>query len=184
MLRRRLHDDVGPTLALAGHRIDAAHDDPAQLDAAARTVDDAVSQVRAISRELRPPALDEWGLRAALTTFAKGVTLPTAITAPERVNPAVVEVALYRIAVEALLNTVRHARASRAAITVRSVGESMIVDVDDDGIGMTATPSPGVGTLSMRERAVELGGSLTFAPSPLGGLRVHAELPTGTAATE
>ena len=179
MLRRQLHDEIGPTLALAGHRIAASRDDPSQLDGAARTVEDAVAQVRAISRELRPPALDEWGLRAALAAFAGGLALPTTVTAPERVEPSVVEVAVYRITVEALLNAARHAHARRADISVRMTDGGLILDVDDDGTGMGPDSEPGVGTLSMRERAAELGGSLTIVRSPLGGVRVHAELPTG-----
>jgi len=135
--------------------------------------------VRAISRELRPPALDEWGLRAALAAFAGGLALPTTVTAPERVEPSVVEVAVYRITVEALLNAARHAHARRADISVRMTDGGLILDVDDDGTGMGPDSEPGVGTLSMRERAAELGGSLTIVRSPLGGVRVHAELPTG-----
>ena len=180
MLRRTLHDEVGPTLALAGHRIAAARDDASQLAAAAATIDDAVSQIRAISRELRPPALDEWGLQSALESFARGLDLPTTIAAPDRLSPAVVEVAVYRITVEALLNAARHARATRATVTVRTDHGAVVVDIDDDGTGMDEHAPAGVGTLSMRERATELGGSLTFARSTGGGLRVHAELPLGS----
>ena len=64
-------------------------------------------------------------------------------------------------------------------ISVRMTDGGLIVDVDDDGTGMAPDSEPGVGTLSMRERAAELGGSLTIVRSPLGGVRVHAELPTG-----
>lgn len=177
MLRRRLHDEVGPVLALAGHRIAAAREDPTQLDPAAHTVEDAVAQVRAISRDLRPPALDEWGLRAALAAFAEGLTLSTTIVAPERVTPGVVEVAVYRIAVEALVNAARHAGAQQVAVSVRTEDERLLLDIDDDGRGMDAAALPGVGTLSMRERAAELGGAVAFARAPLGGLRVHAEIP-------
>ena len=106
------------------------------------------------------------GLRAALDAFAQGLALPTTITAPERLSPAVVEVAVYRIAVEALLNTARHAQATAATVVVRVDHSIVVVDIDDDGVGVAAGSTPGVGTLSMRERAAELGGSLTLSTSP------------------
>lgn len=176
-LRRRLHDEVGPTLALAGHRITAARDDPAQLDAASRTVADAVAQVRAISRELRPPALDELGLRAAIAAFAEGLSLPAEVTAPQRILPGVLEVAAYRIAVEALLNVSRHADASHAIVAVRLEPDGWAIQVDDDGSGLSPQAVPGVGIHAMRERAEELGGSVSVGSSKLGGTRVRAVLP-------
>lgn len=176
-LRRRLHDEVGPTLALAGHRITAARHDLTHLDAAASNLADAIAQVREISRDLRPPALDELGLRAALASFAEGLGLSAEITAPERIAPGVVEVAAYRIAVEALLNAARHAGASRVVVTLRREAVGWVLDLDDDGSGMPPEATAGVGLLSMRERAGELGGHLATGPSPLGGTRVHAELP-------
>ncbi len=177
-LRRRLHDDLGPTLALAGHRIAAARDNDAQLAAAARTIEDAVAQVRSIARDLRPPALDELGLRAAIADVADGLDLSVTLVAPEHVSPGVVEVAAYRITVEALLNAARHAGATRVAASVREEGSAWVVEVDDDGCGMPPDAVPGVGTRSMRERAAELGGTVTFSEAPLGGTRVRAILPS------
>lgn len=176
-LRRRLHDEVGPTLALAGHRLTAAKGDPALWDEASRTLADAVAQVRSISRDLRPPALDELGLRAGLAAFAASVSVGAQVTAPERIRPGVIEVAVYRITVEALLNIERHAEASRAVIDVHLDDARWMLDIDDDGRGLAADTAAGVGMLSMRERAEELGGRLWLGRSPLGGVRVHAELP-------
>lgn len=175
-LRRRLHDEIGPTLALAGHRITAARDDPSQLEAASRTIADALAQVRAISRDLRPPALDELGLRAAIEAFAAGLSVDAEVSAPENVVPGVVEVALYRIAVEALFNIARHADASRAVVTLAAGPDGWILQVDDDGCGMSPDAVLGVGISSMRERAEELGGSVDIGRSPLGGTRVRAVL--------
>lgn len=177
-LRRRLHDEVGPTLALAGHRLDAARTDLSQLDGAARLVADAIEQVRAVSRELRPPALDDLGLRVALVAFAEGLSLPLTIEAPERIRPGAIEVAAYRIVVEALLNAARHAPGSSAAVAVRRRADDWRIRIDDDGAGMPASIVPGVGMTAMRERAAELGGSVTFTPSPSGGTRVTVRIPT------
>ncbi|MBS1905671.1 MAG: hypothetical protein JST33_03685, partial [Actinobacteria bacterium] len=176
-LRRRLHDEVGPTLALAGHRLEAARTDPAQLDGAAQLVADAIDQVRAVSRGLRPPALDDLGLRAAVVAFAEGLSLPLTIDAPERIRPGAIEVAAYRIVVEALLNTARHAPGSRAAVAVQRHADDWGIRIDDDGAGLLASTVPGVGMTSMRERAAELGGSVAFTPSPLGGTRVAVRIP-------
>jgi two-component system NarL family sensor kinase len=179
VLRRRLHDELGPTLAITGHRLAAARDDPGQLVAAERTLADAVQQIRSISRELRPPALDELGLRAALLAFADGLSFDLEIDAPDAISPGAIEVTIYRVVVEALLNVERHAHAERAAVEVSSHDDGWLVSVDDDGIGMTSSTMPGVGLQSIRERADELGGSVTFGSSPLGGARVRATVPTG-----
>lgn len=177
MLRRQLHDEVGPTLALAGHRIHAARTDPAAWDAAAQTVDDALAQVRAISRELRPPALDDLGLAPALRAFASGLGLEAAVEAPERRLSGVVEVAVYRIAVEALVNAVRHGGAGTVEVRVRIRDRRCELIIDDDGSGIRADAVPGVGLGSMRERARELGGTLAVTARDDGGTTVRAHLP-------
>lgn len=176
-LRRRLHDEVGPTLALAGHRIEAARTDPAGWSDAAQTVHDALAQVRAISRELRPPALDELGLGPALDAFATGLGLHATVRAPEQRLPGVVEVAAYRIAVEALVNAVRHGGARSADVRVSADTQDCELVIDDDGSGIPDETVPGVGLGSMRERAHELGGNVTIAPRASGGTRVRARIP-------
>ena len=88
------------------------------------------------------------------------------------------EVAAYRIATEALTNTVRHARATHCTVELRRDPEALTVRVADDGIGMPPEGRPGVGQSSMRERAAELGGSLTVLPTGAeGGTVVTAVLP-------
>jgi signal transduction histidine kinase len=85
-------------------------------------------------------------------------------------------VAAYRIAVEAMTNTVRHARASHGTIDVQ-VGESLRVDIADDGVGIPAAYRGGVGIASMRERAEELGGSCLVQPLLPRGTLVQATIP-------
>jgi signal transduction histidine kinase len=93
--------------------------------------------------------------------------------------PAAVEVAAYRIAAEALTNTVQHAAAHTCDLTV-SVdpgANAVLVEVCDDGCGLTPDRPAGVGLGSMRERAAELGGRCDIDATPHGGTRVRATLP-------
>jgi two-component system NarL family sensor kinase len=96
--------------------------------------------------------------------------------------PAAVEVAAFRIAVEAVNNAVRHARAHRyqVRLAIDRPGQ-LLVEVCDDGAGREPWP-PGVGLSAMRERATELGGTLTAGPGPSGGT-VRAYLPLPAAVT-
>jgi signal transduction histidine kinase len=95
-----------------------------------------------------------------------------------RVLPAGVALSAYRIVQEALTNTLRHAAASRADVTVRTDATMLVLDVLDDGSGpVGASVGSGRGIPGMRERATMLGGTLDAGPRPEGGFRVHASLP-------
>ena len=100
---------------------------------------------------------------------------------PRRLPPAV-DLACYRVVQESLTNVVRHARASRAEITVTHADGRVTVEVTDDGRagGNGQRGGSGQGILGMRERARALGGSLEAGPRPEGGFRVLASLPVGT----
>ena len=93
---------------------------------------------------------------------------------------AAVEVAAYRIVVEALANAVRHSSATMVTVTMRVQPDGLAVEVTDDG-DAGGPWTMGVGTASMHERAAELGGTLVAGPTPAGG-RVAALLPLGTSA--
>ncbi|GAB3829608.1 sensor histidine kinase [Dactylosporangium cerinum] len=184
-LRRDLHDGLGPALAgvvlglqRARHRLDS---DPAaaaeQLDTLTGQTQAAVADVRRLVYGLRPPALDELGLIGALTEQARSLG-PITVEGPdvEPVLSAAVEVAAYRIAMEAMMNTVRHAGAR--STTVRVTADGMLrLDIADDGHGMPDGYRAGVGITSMRERAVELGGSCVIEPRLPRGTRVRVALP-------
>ena len=90
--------------------------------------------------------------------------------------PAAVEVAAYRIAAEAVNNAVRHSRASRVDLSLSAGDTGLEVHVRDDGGGLPAALTPGVGLASMRERATELGGWCTVETTA-GGTDVRAWLP-------
>lgn len=195
-LRRDLHDGLGPQLSSQALTIDAVRKlmrrDPEAaeellLDLKA-DAQDAVTDVRRLVYGLRPPALDDLGLLGALRESAAQYSakgLRVSVEGPEELPTlsAAVEVAAYRIAQEALTNVVRHAGANTCTVSfaVQEPG-TLCVEVRDDGRGIPdseANPSlrAGVGLMSMRERATELGGSLFVEPLPEGGTRVRAKLP-------
>jgi signal transduction histidine kinase len=190
-IRRDLHDGLGPALAGITAALEGleeiARTDPAaaaaalpDLRAAARA---AVGDVRRLVDGLRPPALDELGLVAALDEELRRLQQATgvrcSIAAPGRLPalPAAVEVAAMRITLEAATNVVRHASATSCAVTVEVGDRQLVVRVDDDGTGLRPDTTPGVGLVSMRERAEEVGGAVEVAARPEGGTRVSAVLP-------
>jgi signal transduction histidine kinase len=161
-------------------------------DRAAELLDDVVDLQRRVTREmrelvdgLRPPVLDQLGLAGALRRQAALLTDQNAtaslrfdVHAPEPlVLSAAAEVAAYRIAMEAMHNVVRHAAARTATVRLRWGDGALLVEVQDDGRGLPDRYRAGVGLLSMRERALEIGGSCTVGAAPGGGTRVLARLP-------
>ncbi len=188
-LRRDLHDGLGPQLAALTLKLDAARNvldaNPQQagqlLDQVKAQAQVAIGDVRRLVYDLRPPALDQLGLVGALQQQATQITtagLAVQVAAPPDLLalPAAVEVAAYRIAAEALANAVRHSRGQRCIIWL-CLDDAFYVAVDDDGVGLPADLRAGVGLLSMRERAEELGGACRVERRPEGGTRVIARLP-------
>ena len=195
-LRRDLHDGLGPNLASQGLKLAAVkqllENNPTAaiplLDQVMTQNKSTVEDVRRLVYGLRPPALDELGLVAAIRDHVAGMDgksmLQIEITEPSEGLPplsAAVEVAAYRIVLEALTNVIRHAQARHCTIrfSSRPKGASCIlqIDIQDDGIGLTSTRRAGVGTRSMRERAEELGGTCVIESVPNGGTCVRAQLP-------
>lgn len=186
-LRRALHDDVGPSIAGLGLRTEAARrlveTDPAGAAAVLAEVRDGsqelVGDIRRLAYDLRPPALDEFGLVGALRQYADGIKRPAVTVRADGVGelPAAVEAAAYRIAVEAVTNAVRHADASRCEVGLRGTDGVLEVRVADDGRGLPAEAHAGVGMSAMVERTAELGGSLRVEPGNGSGVCVIASLP-------
>lgn len=191
-IRHDLHDELGPSLASQTLQLDAAldriDDDPESarplLVALKEQNRRLVADIRRLVYELRPPALDELGVAGALAIQAAHLdetgrvsidlrTMPDPL--PEL--PAAVEVAAYRIAREAIINTVRHSGARRCRTTLEATGTELIVTVQDDGVGLGEGDRTGVGLTSMRERTEELGGTFTVGPTDPAGTRVRASIP-------
>jgi signal transduction histidine kinase len=203
-LRRDLHDGLGAQLAAlaiqAGNLRATIERDPAMAREQAAELRGelraAVADIRRLVHGLRPPALDELGLVGALRQRAArygaggnaatgedagdGDPLPAVtVAAPETLPPlpAAVEVAVYRIVDEALANVTRHAAATSCLIRLEAA-DGLVVTVDDDGVGLAPGHGTGVGLLSMRERAEELGGVFAAGPRPHGaGTRISARFP-------
>src|SRR5262249_23511554 len=137
----------------------------------------AVADVRRLVYGLRPPALDDLGLVAAIRAQAEhlAVGLPIVVEASEPLPPlpAAVEVAAYRIAGEAVTKGGRHA-AARSCLVRIALDGGLRLEVVDDGVGIGPGAPVGVGLASMRERAAELGGTLQIDSVSGGGTRVIA----------
>jgi signal transduction histidine kinase len=192
-LRRDLHDGVGPTLASLTQRLDTVADfvksDPEKsiqlLQDLKGQVKGTVAEIRQLVYALRPPVLDEFGLVSAIREHVAPYTGPNGLQVRFEVTetlpalPAAVEVAAYRIALEAFTNSVNHAEASACDIKIKIEDSRLILEVCDNGKGISADTRSGVGSSSMRERAAELGGECRIENIPAGGTRVTARLPIG-----
>jgi signal transduction histidine kinase len=196
-LRRDLHDGIGPSLAGLTLRVaTVARMLPEDADGAAQRLQDltdeirrTVVDVRHLVEGLRPPALDELGLVSACTQavqrLAAGQLEVTVDAQQLPALPAAVEVAAYRIVVEAVTNAVRHSGGRRCHVSI-CCGQTMLtVKVTDDGAFALPSGSPqqdarGNGVAIMRERAEELGGHLSLETTPTG-TSIHAGLPVAQA---
>ena len=188
-LRRDLHDGLGPTLAAQMFRLGSARSllesDPEAVDEILAQLEgqteQTLAEIRRLVYNLRPPALDQLGLAAAVREYAaqyNGPDLAVTVETPDSLPPlpAAVEVAAYRIVQEALTNVVHHAEASQCHVTV-ICNDNLRVSVGDDGRGLPDDYRSGVGLTSMRERAAELGGVLRVQAAAARGTEVTAILP-------
>lgn len=189
-LRRDLHDGVGPSLASMTLKLDAARNllphDAGAVDALLAELttqtQGAIADVRRAVYDLRPPALDELGLVPALRAHAERLVdnhLHIIVDAPDDLPslPAAVEVATYRITLEALTNVVRHAAATRCIVRLLLSNDDLVVELSDNGKGIPVDIRAGVGLTAMRERTMELGGTFQIGSGPDGGGCITARLP-------
>jgi signal transduction histidine kinase len=186
-LRRDLHDGLGPSLAAITLKLQVATSkrDDRERGALLTEIRDetqaAVTEVRRVVDDLRPPAIDEVGLVAAIRQRAASLStegLHYEVDGPDPLPtlPAAVEVAAFRIASEAMANVAKHSGASRCRIDLQ-LDDILTVTISDNGHGPELAAPRGVGWTSMRERAAELGGSCTIARRSDGGVIVAATLP-------
>jgi signal transduction histidine kinase len=194
-LNRELHDRVGQNLAALNINLNIVRSRIPQrslravgdrLDDTQRLLEETSGHIRNVMADLHPPALDEYGLRAALVTYAKtfGARLSTPILvrgedlAPR--PPFAAEMALFRVAQGALANAIAHARATRIEITLAALADRVTLTIADDGSGFDATrPRPGRaswGLAIMRERAEAVGATLRIDSAPARGTRVVVEM--------
>lgn len=190
-LRRDLHDGLKPALAgvslgleAVSNTLGADHPTNELLGRLKAELDGAAADIRRLVYDLRPPALDELGLVGALRQHAARFDLDpdglhVVVHAPADLSglPAAVEVAAYRIGLEALENVRRHARARHCEVVLSVAGGHLELEVRDDGEGLDGAGAPGVGLLAMQERAAELGGTCQVERRASRGTRVRAVLP-------
>jgi signal transduction histidine kinase len=189
-IARELHDDTGQSLTsvLIGLRLAQDSDDPQQvratLDELRETVTDAIRDLRALAVELRPTALDDFGLQAALErlvdTFGRrtGLAIELLVSDVEQRLGEQVETGLYRIVQEGLTNVAKHAGAAHVSVILRGHEDGLSLIVEDDGRGFDQSrPAQGLGLVSMRERVELLGGNLRIESSPGQGTTVAVEVP-------
>jgi len=195
-IRRDLHDGLGPQLASQTLTLDVIakllHSNPEQaatlLLAVRQQMQQAVSDIRDLIYGLRPPVLDDLGLNGAIEEFVERIGQPGKLQINLQLAdthialPAAVEVAVYRIVQEAVTNAIKHAQASQIMVTsmvdrAPQAACSLKVTICDDGIGLPAEYTVGIGLQSMRERAEELGGSCVISKRRAGGTEVVAQLP-------
>jgi signal transduction histidine kinase len=198
-IARELHDEVGQALTAIKIGLSVAHrnlkDCGQPLDSltdARAITDGALQAVRDVSQLLHPTMLDDLGLTETLNWYLRGFARRTGIRAEltqdriaERMS-AEVELAAYRIVQEGLTNVAKHASARACRVYVQRLPHSLLVTVEDDGVGFdlkrkpAADPLRGLGLVGIRERVSGLGGTLRLESTPGQGTRLSAELPVIT----
>jgi len=192
-LARELHDSVTQALygvslyaEAASRALDAGDEAPARdnLHEIRETTQEALSEMRLLLYELRPPLLEQQGLAAALQARLQavearaGLEVKFACHGEERL-PASTEQELYRIAQEALNNVVKHAHARHVAVQLDVAADRVTLDVADDGIGFEPglRGGEGFGLPGMRERVERLRGALHVKSEPGAGTCIRVEVP-------
>ena len=187
-LSRELHDDIGQSITAIKLSATAllGEADPRLVREMAQEIvgiaDQTVAKLRDLSLLLRPPQLDALGLEAALrwqagTLFrGDGPALTLEVPPLPCRPPREVELACFRIAQEALTNVLRHAQARRVLLRLSCDDHALRLHVSDDGHGLAPDRRDGLGLITMRERAQQLGGLFSIA-SDGAGTRIDVELP-------
>lgn len=194
-LARELHDELGQYLHAARAEAVAlklASGDPMIAERAA-AIEHSLAHIAQAARaqigRLRPPALDELGLAAALESLAERQFAPVAglqwechVDAAVDVLPPGLAINLYRIAQECLTNVVRHACASRVTLEMRAVPGGWLLQIADDGRGFDSVSAPGYGLPGIRERVEAMHGRLEILSGVGRGVRVRVMVPAAEAA--
>ncbi len=147
------------------------------LDEAEAELGAALDELRSLAHGIHPAVLTEHGLGPALRTLAARAPLPVEIErVPDERLPPSVEAAAYFVVSEALVNAAKHSHASTVSVSVACESGSLVVEVEDDGVG-GAAPGAGSGLAGLTDRVQALDGRLTVESEPGAGTRLHAQLP-------
>jgi signal transduction histidine kinase len=184
-LERDLHDgaqqrlvSLALTLRMAEQRAAKGDDEAVELvRRAGEEAGHALAELRDLARGIHPAILTNRGLAAALDDLAARATVPVeVISAPQERLPEAVEAAAYFVVSECLANTSKHADATLASVRVESDGETVLVEVADDGVGGVER-NGGSGLEGLNDRVGALDGRLEITSPPGGGTRVAAHIP-------
>lgn len=191
-ISRELHDEFGQILTAIGAMLQRA-DRRATRDGVSpledlrevrEIVQSTLEKVRSLSQALHPSVLDEAGLESALAAYLPGFEQRTGVaveyqkTGAQRELDKEVSIHLYRVVQEALNNVVRHSKSTRAAVRLRFEPASVVVEIEDGGVGYPKKATHGLGLVSMRERVDLVHGTIEFLEGAQGGALVRATAPS------
>ena len=200
-ISREIHDELGQ--ALTALKIDLSltrrslvsgghAEQSAKIHENERAVNRIIRTVRKIATDLRPGILDELGVAPAIEWMAKdfqsrtGIGCKVALQGVDKISDTVRATAIFRIVQEALTNVMRHAAASRVNVSLKKKDHTLIVEVRDNGIGITEgriIGSKSLGLIGIRERVRLLGGEAVIRGKPGEGTLVRVTLPDGEGAS-
>ncbi len=193
-IARELHDEAGQALAslryglrLLEREIDEGGAVNARVAELMQRTDSVIESLHRLAADLRPASLDHLGLESALRQFARTAASEFGFTihyksrgfSSERL-PSALETALYRVVQESITNVARHAKATRIDVLAEHRGDSVMVMIEDDGVGFEperVEPGRHFGLVGLRERAEALGGTLTIESAPGKGTTIVVEVP-------
>lgn len=196
-IARELHDETSQALVGLVMRVEALRAAPqadgkvqAALEVIKALTVRTIDNVHKIIFDLRPSVLDDLGLLSAIRWYASnrleplGVRASVEITGEEWKLPSHAEIALFRVAQEAINNIVRHAEAQNVIISIEFKERTVVIEIEDDGKGfdvdaieLIPDKAQGVGLLGMKERMGLLGGRIRIVSQPGGGTHITVEAP-------
>lgn len=182
-ISRDLHDDFGQILTAIGVMLQRSGRQTGDLMEVREIVQTALEKVRALSHALHPVALDEVGLESAVETWLprfegqSGLAISYQKTGVARELDRQTTVHLYRVLQEALNNVAKHSGSKHATVRLRFAPDSVILEIEDDGVGIGDGEKHGLGLVSMRERAEMMKGTIEIARGEAGGTLVRLTVP-------
>lgn len=191
---RELHDSISQLLVSTRYGLEAAlsrskrsREVAEPIEKSMSSLDDAIGEVRRISMALRPSVLDDMGLASAISSLGSEFERRSDIAVDANVEQVrdllsdEAKTALYRVVQEGLTNVSKHSNAKNVSIRLKRLGGRVVLELEDDGIGLREGDRPGTaggfGIRNMQERVDTFGGSISFSRAKTGGLAIRASLP-------
>jgi signal transduction histidine kinase len=182
-ISRELHDDFGQILTAIGVMLQRTGRRDPELREVQEIVQSTLEKVRSLSHALHPAALEELGFESAVDQYLPDFERQTGIAiqyeklGTSREVDRNVAIHLYRVMQEALNNAARHSKSTRASVRLRFLPEEVVLEVEDEGVGFGSGEKPGMGLVSMRERAEMVNGRVEFLDRDGGGALVRLTVP-------